>query len=245
MVVELAWKTFKNNLGLLLVFSVSFLLGFLMPIVASTPTYNAIGGVFLRFMSLPEMTALDAVFIAVAFLVSNYFISFGIVAANLIVKKERMMINLTREALNSISKYTAVVFMVFVFLFMINAAVQVALAELQAPYWISAIIFILIYLPSFYIGPAIVIDELKPFHALKVSAKHIKMRPMRVVKWVIAGLAMLFITTYVSYLIAPAYFQWITILINSFLIIPFLLVYQSHCYLEKYGILKKKARRKR
>lgn len=245
MVVEFAWKTFKNNLSLLLVFSVSFLLGFLIPIIASTPTYNAIGGVFLRFMSIPEMNYIDAIFMAIAFLISNYFISFGIVATNLIVKKERMMINLTREILNSISKYTAVIFMVFVFLFVVNAAVQILLTELQAPYWLSAIIFLAIYLPSFYIGPAIVIDEMKPFHALLASADHIKKYPMRIVKWVAGGLAMLFATTYVSYFVAPAYFQWITILINSFLIIPFLLVYQSHSYLEKYGILKKKVRKKR
>lgn len=245
MVVEHAWGTFTKNLSILLVFSISFLLGLFMPIVASTPTYNSIGAVFLRFMSIPEIGAVDALFIAVAFLLSNYFVSFGIVAVNLIVKRERTMLNLATEVINSISKYTFTIFMIFIFLFILNAAAQLVLAELEAPYWLSAIVFLAIYLPSFYIGPAVVIDELKPVHALKASADHIKKYPVRLVKWVLAGLALLFAASYISYFIAPQYFQWVTILINSFLIIPFLIVYQSHCYIEKYGLLRKKKGKRR
>ncbi len=244
MVFENALSTFSKNIGILLVFSVSFLLGLFIPILASTPTYNAMGAVFLRFMSIPEMSWLDAVIIAVAFLLSNYFVAFGIVAVNLIVKRERTAINLTNEIISNISKNTFTIFMIFVFLFLVNAAVQLVLMELQAPYWLSAIIFFLIYLPAFYVGPAIVIDELKPFHAIKASIEHIKAQPGRVVRWVIAGLALLFITTYATYFIIPGFFQWVTLAINSFFIIPFLIVYQAHNYIEKYGILVTRGKRR-
>ena len=119
------------------------------------------------------------------------------------------------------------------------------LVALEAPYLVSALVFLLIYLPVFYIGPAVVIDDLKPAQAVRSSIAHIKMYPVRVVKWTAGGLALLFATAYASHFLFPAYFQWITILINSFLIIPFLLVYQAHNYIEKYGILKRPAKRGR
>lgn len=243
MVVENAINTFLKNIGILMVFSISFLLGLLLPIIASGPTYNAAGGVFLRFMSIPVMSPMDSLVIAVAFLLSNFFVAFGIVAVNLIVKSEKTMLNIATEVINNISKSTFTIFMIFIFLFLVNAIIQIILTELRAPYWVSAIAFLIIYLPFFYIGPAIVIDELKPAHALISSIDHMKRYPGRVIKWVVAGLGMLLTTMLVSYIILPAYFQWITLIINSFLIIPFLIVYQSHSYMEKFGILKTRKKR--
>lgn len=245
MVFEHAIKTYTKNTGLFLVFSVSFLLGLLMPILASTPTYSAIGAVFLRFMSIPEMTIADLIIIGIAFILSNYFVAFGLVAVNLIVKRERVQINLTTEILNNIARNTLVIFLIFTFLFFVNYAAQIFLMELQAPYWLAGIVFFLIYIPTFYVGPAIVIDELKPVQAVMASVEHIKRQPMAVVMWLFLGLAMLLVTSLVSYAIVPAYFQWITLVINSFFIIPFLLVYQAHIYIEKYEILKGPRRRGR
>ena len=243
MVLEHALKTYTKNTGLLLVFSVSFLLGLLMPVLASAPTFSASGAVFLRFMSIPQMTLVDVIIISTAFILSNYFVAFGLVAVNLIVKRERVMINLTTEILNNISRNTLVIFLIFTFLFLVNYAAQIFLMELQAPYWLAGIVFFLIYIPTFYVGPAIVIDEMKPFHALMASIDHIKRYPWDVVRWVIVGLFLLLTTSLISYLILPAYFQWVTLLVNSFFIIPFLLVYQGHIYIEKYGILKEKRKK--
>ncbi|MCX8206149.1 MAG: hypothetical protein N3H30_02875 [Candidatus Micrarchaeota archaeon] len=242
MVFENAVSTFAKNIGILLVFSISFLLALLMPLFAATPTYNAIGATFLRFLSIPEMSLMDVAVIAFAFLLSNYFVAFGVVAVNLIVKRERVQVNLTQEILQSIPRSTLVLFLIFVFLFILNFAVQYVLAELQAPYWLAGLVFLLIYLPTFYVGPAIVIDQMKPVHAVYASVQHIRNCPDRVAKWVVAGLAMLIVATAGTYLLLPAYFQWATLIINSFIIIPFLIVYQAHNYIEKYTILKKPAR---
>jgi len=126
MVVEHAYSTFMKNLGILVLFSVAFLLGLLMPLLASTPTYSAMGGVHLRFMSIPTMGWIDALAIGVAFLLSNYLVAFGLVAVNLIVKRERTAINLTTEVIKAISRYTFSIFLVFVLLFIINTALQFA-----------------------------------------------------------------------------------------------------------------------
>ncbi|MEM0438337.1 MAG: hypothetical protein QXU54_03500 [Candidatus Micrarchaeia archaeon] len=242
MVFENAVSTYVKNIGILLVFSVSFLLALLMPLFASTPTYNAVGATFLRFLSIPEMSLMDIGVIVFAFLLSNYFVAFGVVAVNLIVKKERVQVNLTQEILESIPRSTLVLFLIFVFLFLVNFVVQFVLAELQAPYWLAGLVFLLIYLPTFYVGPAIVIDQMKPVHAVYASVQHIRNYPYRVVKWVAAGIVMLLVATVGAYLILPAYFQWATLIINSFVIIPFLIVYQAHNYIEKYTILKKPSR---
>jgi len=89
MVLNHSIETFKKNISLLVVFSLTFLFALLVPILAGTPTYNAMGGVYLRFLSIPDMTALEKVVIVISFLISNFLMSFGIVAINLIVKASK------------------------------------------------------------------------------------------------------------------------------------------------------------
>ncbi len=238
MVFEHAIKTYMKNTAMLSVFSVSFLLGLLILILVSDNTFTAIGGVFLRFLSIPQIGIPGYAIIGLAVLLSTYLVSFGIVAVNLTVKRERVQINLTSEILGNIARNTLVIFLISLFLFMVQYAVQIFLMEMQAPYPLAGLLSILIYLPVFYVGPAIVIDEMKPVHAIMASIDHIKRYPLRVVKWLVLGLVLMLATSIISYVIIPGYFQLITLLVNSLFIMPFLLVYQAHNYIEKYGILK-------
>ena len=237
MVLDHSINTFKRNISLLVVFSLTFLFALLVPILAGTPTFNAMGGVYLRFLSIPEMTAIEKVVIIISFLISNFLMSFGIVAVNLIVKKERVQINIKKEILDNIAKTTTLLFGVFVCLFIVNALIQMAIVEYKIPQILGSLIYILLYVPFFYLGPAMVIDNFKPIQAFYTGLNHIKKYPMRVVNWTILGIFLLLGSSVLTYIIFPNEFQWLTILINSFIIIPFLLIYQSHNYIEKYNIL--------
>lgn len=237
MVLNHSIETFKKNISLLVVFSLTFLFALLVPLLAGTPTYNAMGGVYLRFLSIPEMTALEKVVIVISFLISNFLMSFGIVAINLIVKKERAQINIKKEILDNVTRTTTLLFGVFVALFIINAFLQIIIVELKIPMIIGSLIYILLYLPFFYLGPAMVIDNFKPVRAFFTGINHMKKYPMRVVNWTGIGIISIFFTSVLTYIIFPNEFQWLTILVNSFIIIPFLLIYQAHNYIEKYNIL--------
>lgn len=237
MVLDHSINTFKKNISLLVVFSLIFLFALLVPILAGTPTYNAMGGVYLRFLSIPETTAMDRIVIIISFLISNFLMSFGIVAVNLIVKKERVQINIKKEIIDNVATPTTLLFGIFIFLFLLNALIQIAIVEFKIPQILGSLIYILLYLPFFYIGPAMVIDNFKPIQAFFTGINHMKKYPMRVVNWTVLGIITLFGTSLITYIIFPNEFQWLTILINSFIIIPFLLIYQSHNYIEKYNIL--------
>jgi hypothetical protein len=237
MVLDHSIKTFKKNISLLVVFSLTFLFALLVPILAGTPTYNAMGGVYLRFLSIPGMSAIENLIIVISFLISNYLMSFGIVAINLIVKKERAQINIKKEIIDNIARTTTLLFGVFVALFIINAFLQIIIVEFKIPAIIGSLIYILLYLPFFYLGPAMVIDNFKPVQAFFTGINHMKKFPMRVVNWTVIGILSIFGTSVITFLVLPNQFQWLTILINSFIIIPFLLIYQSHNYIEKYNIL--------
>lgn len=237
MVLDHSINTFKKNISLLMVFSLTFLFALLVPILAGTPTYNSMGGVYLRFLSIPETTAMDKIVIIVSFLISNFLMSFGIVAVNLIVKKERVLINIKKEILDNIARTTTLLFGVFVVLFIVNAIIQILIVEYKIPQILGSLIYIALYLPFFYIGPAMVIDNFKPVQAFFTGLNHIKMYPMRVFNWTLLGMILLLGTSVLTYVVLPNEFQWLTILVNSFIIIPFLLIYQSHNYIEKYNIL--------
>lgn len=237
MVLDHSINTFKKNISLLVVFSLTFLFALLVPILAGTPTFNAMGGVYLRFLSIPEMTAIEKVVIVISFLISNYLMSFGIVAVNLIVKKERVQINIKKEILDNIARTTSLLFLVFVVLFILNALIQLAIVEFKIPQILGSLIYILLYLPFFYLGPAMVIDNFKPIQAFYTGLNHIKKYPMKMINWMVIGTFLLVGSSVLTFIIFPNEFQWLTILINSFIIIPFLLIYQSHNYIEKYNIL--------
>ncbi len=230
-------KTFLSNIKLLTVFSITFLVAILLSILANTPTFNALGGVLLRFMSIPEMGIVDWIIIVAAFLISNYLISFGIVAVNLIVKKERTYLDLSTEIKRSIPTKTLVIFLVFTSLFLFNGFISYFLINLGAPTLLTSILFLIFYFPTFYIAPAMVIEDLKPVRALFSSLKHIERFPMKLVKWLVVGIILIYGTTFIFYLLVPSFYQWLTIIVNALFILPFLIIYQAHAYIDKYRIL--------
>lgn len=230
-------KTFISNIKLLLLFSLTFLIAVLLSILANTPTYNALGGVFLRFMSIPSMSLLDWLVIISAFLISNYLISFGVVAVNLIVKRERTYLDLSTEIRKSIPNKTLVIFLVFTSLFLFNGIISYFLVSLGAPLILTSLLFLVFYIPTFYIAPAMVIEDLKPVRAIFSSMKHIERYPMKPIKWLLLGLILTYSTTFLFYLLVPDYYQWLEIIVNALFLLPFLIIYQAHAYIDKYRIL--------
>ena len=109
------YETFAENIRLVLIFSIPFIIAFIIPLLAPLPTYVSMGGIFLRSASI--FTNLDFYSIAVillAFFFSLLFISFAFVAISLIVKSRKTRLKIGQRALRSIEKYTGRVFILFI-----------------------------------------------------------------------------------------------------------------------------------
>jgi hypothetical protein len=92
----------------------------------------------------------------------------------------------------------------------------------------------------FYAPAAIVIDDMRPFRAVQASYRHIMKKPMLFLLWLaIALIALIALDAFFIMLKNSIPFaRYILLIINSLVLVPFLIVLQTQSYLTKYSILK-------
>jgi len=230
-----------KNIKLIVFFSISFLLAFLIPLFSPTPTYIALGGIFLRTGSMfIDLTYQDIGLILLSLLSSLFLISFAIVAINLLIKSQRTLTNIRTEIIEGVEKYTLIVFWLYTMAFIISLVVILISYEYNLQELIAPLFSLLVHLPLFYMPAAIVIDEMRPINAMKMSLYMIRKRFKYFVLFILVGWALLSISD--LFLISlKSYFQWssyVVLIINSLFILPFLIILQTQIYLTKYTILK-------
>ena len=122
-IIEDSFETYTKNLKFIILFSIPFVISFLIPVLAPLPTYITSGGIFLRSASIfINLNIISLVAIVVPIFVSLLFLSFALVAIGLIVKATRTHVRTGRSVLNGIEKYVAKVFvllLVFQFILII------------------------------------------------------------------------------------------------------------------------------
>ena len=232
-------KTYKRQLGLLIFFSIPFLVSLLIPLFSPAPTYVALGGYFLRSGSLPNITPTEWVVVAVAVVVSLYLLSLALVAINLIVKATRTKTRVGTEALKNLGKYSLTVFALFFAVKIVETLVLYAAIQNGATEFIVYIFGFITSLGLFYVAPAVVLEEKKPIPAFATSYAHIVRKPLHFVAWLVLAFVVLAIVTVATYAVvdAPMTRQLVIALISSLVIMPFLLILQAQMYLTKYTIL--------
>jgi predicted RND superfamily exporter protein len=94
----------------------------------------------------------------------------------------------------------------------------------------------LISLVTFYVAPAIVIDDSGIFDAIEKSMKIAFQAPLMVLAWVAIGFVALAIIKVVCDLVFGSFSGYVVLLINSLLVLPFLILLQTHMYMEKYPL---------
>jgi len=94
-----ATRFYLERLRLILLFSIPFIAAFLIPVLVPAPTYLALGGVFLRTGSFPELGILG-LFVAIAgYAVALFLIADTIVNINLVVRSKRTLTQIKSEVL--------------------------------------------------------------------------------------------------------------------------------------------------
>jgi hypothetical protein len=223
-----------------LFFSVPFLLAFAIPLLSPMPTYVSIGATFLRTGSMfVDLTYFDIGLIFVSSLASLFLISFATVSINLVIKSQRTLTNIRTEVIEGIEKYTTTIFLLYTLstvlsLIVLLVSYEYGMEGLTTPLF-SFFVSLLFYVPA-----AIVIDELRPTEAMKMSLYMIKNKFALFILWLAVGFVMLSVLDIVLIALSDVipWGRYIVLVLNSLIVMPFLIILQTQIYLTKYTILR-------
>ncbi len=237
-VLKYSVSAYCKNITLISFFSIPMRFALLIPLFIQTPVYLALGGVFLRTGSIPDITSWDIGIMVFSFLVSLFLISFAMVNINLVIKSMRTSVLITHEVISGIGKYTINVFWLFLTLQMIIFILQFLLFGTQHASILYPILTMLAALPFFYTPSALVIDDYRPWRAIQKSVSYSLSKLPLFVMWLVVGFLMLALNELVFYALIPQpYSTYVVLFINSVIIMPFLIVLSTQVYLSKYTIL--------
>jgi len=237
-ILSYSFKAYSQNVRLISFFSLPALIALLVPLLVNTPVFAALGGSFLRTGSIPDMTGAELGIVIVALLASLYLISFAIVNINLVIKSQRSGTSIKNEVIKGITGYTLNVFLLFLLGTIALLIIQLLTFELGAQAWLSPLLSLLIWLPLFYAPAALVIDDMRPWRAAEKSFKMVFSKLPYFLLWLAISFVLLSLLDVIFLSLLPHKLGSLAVLIlNSLVLMPFLIVLQTEIYLSKYTIL--------
>jgi len=237
-ILSLSFKAYRENIKLISFFSIPSLIAFLIPTMVNTPVFSALGGSFLRTGSIPDMTGADLGVVMVGVLISLYLVSFAIVNINLVIKSQRTSTNIKKEVLKGITGYTLNVFSLFLLGTIALLIIQLLTFEMGAQRWLSPLLSLVVWLPLFYAPAALVIDDMRPFRAAQKSVSMVISKLPYFLLWLVIAFVLLAVFDAAALSLLPHKVGSLAVLLlNSLLLMPFLIVLQTQIYMSKYTIL--------
>ncbi len=238
-----AIDAYSENYGLLLVFSVPFLIA--LPLALFLPNYSALGGIFLRVGSLgSDLGIADVAFLTVALGVSLLLLSFALVAINSVIKAQRSFNKLKHTDFERMEEATFRLFAVLVIAFLAAFAFNLLLYQTkvlgeQARLVLNSLFTAAVSLLVLFAPQAIVLDNSSPENAFTLSASLLSK------KWL--AVALLLAVSAILLAVNFLLFNWLSgyvgfaallgIAVNALFIVPFLEVVKVQIYLSKYNLL--------
>ncbi|MEM2974199.1 MAG: hypothetical protein QW112_01050 [Candidatus Micrarchaeia archaeon] len=236
-------KVYLKNLGMVLFFSIPFIIAFILSFISAMPTYSALGAYFLRSGSMPQMTLAETAVIIAASIASLYLLSLALVAINIVVKSMKARTKISTEVVRNLGKYTFTVFSLFLAMKIIETGILICTVSAgmsELPVYIFSFIA---SLGLIFAAPAVVLEEKKPVPAIISSYRHILRKPVHFIAWLVLAFALVSAVMFVLYamldLFAVSRFviQLLVVLINSLIILPLLIIFSAEIYLTKYKVL--------
>lgn len=233
-------KTYVANIYLILLSSISFIIAFLIPIFASFPTYNDIGGVFLRTASIYlNLNPFNTAIIIIAFLFSLLFLSFAIVAINIVVKHSRTQTRIPSEVIRGLEKYTGRVFIILLLWTVIIALANVLSSGTGYSGLVTAIVALAITPFVFYAPASVVIDDNKLSRSIRASLKFFTKNIGYALAWTAIAIAVLTLFDFVFIAVSgTALSRYSMLIFSSLFILPFLVLMQGELYMSRFKLLK-------
>ncbi len=238
-VVRNSLKFYFERQKMILLFSIPFLLSFIMLSLVAAPTYQALGGLFGRTGSIPELTLVDMAIIALAYFVSFFIIADTITNVNLIIRTKRTMNIASSEVVKAMGRYASRIFYIYTIMLLLIFIFQLILYDNPFKSWLFPLLTFGISFLLFFISPAIVIDEEDTPGAINKSINMALGKPLMVISWSVIGLVSLSIVKVFCDLILPHTISpYVVFIFNSLFLLPFLIVLQTQMYMEKYPLAK-------
>jgi hypothetical protein len=236
-VIRYSLLFYFRRLKLIFLFSIPFLLAFVLLLIVQAPTYQALGGLFNRTGSIPELSILDIILIGIAYIVSVFIIADTITNVNLIIKAKRTRNFTSSEVVSAIRKYASRIFYIYTIMLLMIFVVQLLLYENPFKEWIYPLFTFILSFLLFFVAPAVVIDNEHTFSAVAKSIDMALKRPGFIVAWTLIGFVLLSLLKVFADLILPASISpYAVLFVNSLFVLPFLIVLQTQMYMEKYPL---------
>lgn len=236
-VIRYSLLFYFRRLKLIFLFSIPFLLAFVLLLIVQAPTYQALGGLFNRTGSIPELSILDIILIGIAYIVSVFIIADTITNVNLIIKAKRTRNFTSSDVLSAMGKYASRIFYIYTIMLLLIFVVQLLLYENPFKEWIYPLFTFILSFLLFFVAPAVVIDNERTFSAVTKSIDMALKRPGFIVAWTLIGFVLLSFLKVFSDLILPASISpYAVLFVNSLFVLPFLIVLQTQMYMEKYPL---------
>ena len=238
-VLQYAVETYLSDIYLILLSSIPFIIAFLIPVFAGFPTYVDAGAIFIRTASLfLNLNLFNTAVITVALLFSLLFLSFAIVAINVVVKHSRTRTKVRREVIEGLEKYTSKVFIILLLATCITLLANALSYGNQYSGAITVLVGLVITPFLFYAPASIVIDDNKIPRAIKASARFLVGRFDYFLLWLVIAIALLTVFDFVFIAIGGSVLsRYLMLIVNSLFILPFLVLLQSELYMKRFKLL--------
>ncbi len=239
-VLSRTWASYRSNLGLVLISAAALVIAFLVPVFASLPTYNDLGGVFLRTSSIYlNLNIFNSAVIIIAFLFALVFISFALVMINVIVKHSRTRTKIKNAVMSSLERYTGIVFSTLLIYSVIVFAANILSYNTGYSQAITAIVALVLTPLVFYAPSSIVIDERGLFRAMKSSVSFFFKKFDYFLLWLVVAVILFTVLDFV-FIHAFGTFasRYVMLVVSSVFVLPLLMLMQGEMYLNRFGLLK-------
>jgi len=230
-------KFYIERQKLIMLFSLPFLVSFTLLMFVPSPTYLAIGGMFSRTGSIPELSITDIILIGVAYIISLFVIADTIANVNLIIRAKRTKNVNSSEILSAMGNYATRIFYVYTIMILLVFVAQLLLYESPMRALLFPVLTFVLSALLFFVAPAVVIDGEGTAGAIAKSIGMALRKPFFIVSWSFIGLVLLSVPKIIFDLVLPhAASSFLVLLVNSLFVLPFLIVLQTQMYMEKYPL---------
>jgi hypothetical protein len=236
-VLKYAAEFYAKRLGLIVLFSIPLLFALLILWLAPAPTYIALGGAFLRTGSIPELSLLEILLVAVGYIVAVFLIADTIVNVNIIIRSKRTLTTIRNDVVSAMGTHAMRIFYISTVLILVMFIVQLLLYGNPFQSWIYPLFLLIVSYLLFFVPQAVVIDNSGTLAAIGRSASMALRKPGFFILWTVLAFICLSVVELVADFILPGMLSsYFMLLVNSLFVLPFLLVLQTQMYMEKYPL---------
>jgi len=241
MSITKAIETYRKNYDAAILFAMPLLLSIILILLYPYPTFTSLGGIFLRVVTVEDLGIFGIGMIIAILLLSIALLGTTISAISLIVKEERVGHKIKYSLfVEAIKTYTITISVFYLLLFLLLEGIQLAVYMLGIDAILYSVLSLALSYVLFFAPFAMVIDDYSIPRGIMAGFEHLKTKPLDPLKWFFAIMAtnlivMLIFSLFMDYSAAKI----LVTVINGLVLLPFMIVYGAHMYVDKYPMTRK------